>query len=262
MSTAAVQKKNEPILMKKESEEVEIDLLELAMALLEKWHFIAMCFMIGAIVLNLYSYLLVKPTYESTAKLYVVAASNDSVVNLQDLNIGTSLTKDYEELILSYPVLNDVIKNLKLDMTTEDLTGMILLENPADTRVLRVTVTSTDPVEAKNIANEVVKVAQKYLPDTMSTPEPNIAESARVAEHKSAPSNLKFTIIGGMLGLLISAGWIIFMFMMDDTIHSAEDMEKAFGIVPLTTIPENKAFNQSDDGEMTETVHRRKRGRR
>ena len=147
-------------------------------------------------------------------------------------------------------------------MTTEDLTGMILLENPADTRVLRVTVTSTDPVEAKNIANEVVKVAQKYLPDTMSTPEPNIAESARVAEHKSAPSNLKFTIIGGMLGLLISAGWIIFMFMMDDTIHSAEDMEKAFGIVPLTTIPENKAFNQSDDGEMTETVHRRKRGRR
>lgn len=256
MSTAAVQKKNETITLHKESEETEIDLLELGMALLEKWHLIAMCFMIGAVILNLYSYLLVKPTYQSTAKMYVVAASNDSVVNLQDLNLGTSLTADYEELILSYPVLSKVIKKLKLDMTTEDLTQMIMLENPADTRVLRVTVTSTDPVEAKDIANEVVNVAETYLPETMSTPAPNIAEKARVAEYKSAPSNLKFTLIGGMLGLLVAAGWVIFTFMMDDTIHSAEDMEKAFGIVPLTTIPENKAFNQSDTGEMAETVHR------
>ena len=260
MSTSAVQKKNEPILSSSEAE--EIDLLELAMALLEKWHIIAMCFMIGAIVLNLYSYLLIKPTYQSTAKMYVVAASNDSVVNLQDLNLGTSLTADYEELILSYPVLNEVINNLNLDMSTDQLTEMIALENPADTRVLRVTVTSTDPVQARDIANEVLTVAMRFLPETMSTPSPNLAEEARVAEAKSAPSNLKFTMIGGILGFLISAGWIIVMFMMDDTIHTAEDMEKAFGLVPLTTIPENKAFNQSDTGEMTETVkHYRKRRR-
>ena len=60
---------------------------------------------IGAVLFNAFAYFLIKPTYQSTAKLYVVSASDDSIVNLQDLNIGSSLTKDYEDLILSYPWL-------------------------------------------------------------------------------------------------------------------------------------------------------------
>ena len=55
--------------------------------------------------------------------MYVVSASNDSVVDLTDLNIGTSLTSDYEQLMLSYPVLDQVISDLGLDMETEDLAG-------------------------------------------------------------------------------------------------------------------------------------------
>ena len=63
----------------------------------------------------------IQPTYQSTSKLYVVSTSDDSVVNLNDLNLGTSLTSDYEELMLSYPVLNRVIEKLNLDMDYETL---------------------------------------------------------------------------------------------------------------------------------------------
>ena len=92
-----------------EDDENEIDLLDMGMALLEKLPYIILCFLIGAVLFNAFAYFLIKPTYQSTAKLYVVSASDDSIVNLQDLNIGSSLTKDYEDLILSYPVLDQVI---------------------------------------------------------------------------------------------------------------------------------------------------------
>ena len=58
--------------------------------------------------MNLYSYFRIAPTYTSVAKMYIVSASDDSVVDLTDLNIGKALTLDYEDLMLSYPVLDQV----------------------------------------------------------------------------------------------------------------------------------------------------------
>ena len=77
-----------------EDDEKEIDLLDMGMALLEKLPYIILCFLVGAVLFNAYAYFLVKPTYQSTSKLYVVSASKDSVIDLQDLNIGSSLTAD------------------------------------------------------------------------------------------------------------------------------------------------------------------------
>ena len=102
-------------------EEMEIDLLDLAYVLLDKVHYIILCLLAGAVLLNAFSFFCIQPTYQATAKMYVVSASNDSVVDLTDLNIGTSLTSDYEQLMLSYPVLDQVISDLGLDMETEDL---------------------------------------------------------------------------------------------------------------------------------------------
>lgn len=59
----------------------------------------------------------IAPTYTSVAKMYIVSASDDSVVDLTDLNIGKALTLDYEDLMLSYPVLDQVIEQLDLDKT-------------------------------------------------------------------------------------------------------------------------------------------------
>ena len=241
-----------------EDDETEIDLLDMGMALLEKLPYIILCFLIGAVLFNAFAYFLIKPTYQSTAKLYVVSASDDSIVNLQDLNIGSSLTKDYEDLILSYPVLDQVIEKLGLDMDSEGLAKMITLENPSDTRVLKITVTSTDKQQACDIANTLANVSIEYLPDTMSTSAPNIAQVARVADQKVGPSYLKYTAIGALLGALIYCLIIIVGYLMDDTIHSADDMEKYFGIVPLTTIPESDQFRTDDTEDEFGKKHNRK----
>ena len=219
-------------------EETEIDLIDLSWALLDKIHYIVLCFLIGAVIMNAYSYFLVRPTYKSTAKMYVVSASKNSVVDLDALNIGTSLTADYEQLMLSYPVLEQVINKLNLDMDSDTLAKMITLENPTDTRILNINVVSTDPKNARDIANTLMDVSVDYLPKTMSTNAPNVAQKAKLADHKDGPSYTKYTMIGALAGAFLYCMYLVVKYLMDDTIHTADDMEKYFDIVPLAVIPD------------------------
>ena len=222
----------------RKEEETEIDLIDLAWALLDKIHYIVLCFLIGAVIMNAYSYFLVRPTYKSTAKMYVVSASKNSVVDLDALNIGTSLTADYEQLMLSYPVLEQVINKLNLDMDSDTLAKMITLENPTDTRILNINVVSTDPKNARDIANTLMDVSVDYLPKTMSTNAPNVAQKAKLADHKDGPSYTKYTMIGALAGAFLYCMYLVVKYLMDDTIHTADDMEKYFDIVPLAVIPD------------------------
>lgn len=230
-------------------DEAEIDLIDLAWALLDKLHYIVLCFLIGAVLLNAYSYFLVRPTYKSTAKMYVVSASKNSVVDLDALNIGTSLTSDYEQLMLSYPVLEQVINKLNLDMDSDTLAKMITLENPQDTRILNINVVSTDPKEAKNIANTLMDVAVDYLPKTMSTNAPNVAQKAKIADRKDGPSYTKYTMIGALAGAFLYCMYVVVKYLMDDTIHTAEDMEKYFDLVPLAVIPDISGMESGKQGK-------------
>lgn len=228
--------------------EKEIDLIDLAFALLDKLHNIVLFFLLGAVLLNAYSYFTMEPTYQSTSKLYIVSASSDSVVNLSDLNLGSSLTSDYEELILSYPVLDKVADKLGIEENSDYLASMLSLSNPANTRILKITATSTDPQFAKDLANTVAEVAIDYLPSTMKTMQPTIAQEAKLALGRSGPSYTKYTVIGALLGAILYCAFVIATYMMDNTIHNSDDLEKYFGIVPLTSIPESEQFRQ-DDGE-------------
>lgn len=241
-----------PSVDSRESEN-EIDLLELGYMLLDQVHYIIFFLLLGALLLNAYAFFGITPTYESTAKLYVVSASKDSVVDLTDLDIGTSLTSDYEELILSYPVLDQVLEGLQLDMDRKQLKSMISLTNPEDTRILAMTVTSTDPQEAADIANKLAEVSVEYLPETMSTNAPNIAQTAEVSYERVNPSYSKYTLLGALLGAILFCGYVTIKYLMNDTIRNMEDMEKYFGIVPLASIPDNVIFDEWE--EKAKTYH-------
>lgn len=241
------------------SDEMEIDLVDLGLMLLDRVQYIIFFLLLGAVLLNAFAFFFIAPKYESTARMYIVSASDDSVVDLTDLNIGTNLTADYEELIMSYPVLDQVIERMELEIDSTELAKMIAISNPADTRILNVTVTSEDPELSRDIANTVVAVAIDYLPKTMGTEEPNIAQEARAALHKSSPSLFRFTLIGALLGALLYCGYVIVRYMLDDTVHTAEDIEKYFGIVPLTSIPDISMVNENHEKQKRQREKKMKR---
>lgn len=220
-------------------------MFELALMLLDNLRYLVLFFLIGAVLFNAYSYFFIHPTYESTATIYIVSASGGTVVDLTDLNIGSSLKSDYKELILSYPVLDRVSKKLDLDWTTGQMVKAIQITNPVDTRLLKLTATAETPELAMDIANALAEVAVDYLPETMSTEAPNIAQRGRLPVSKANPSYTRYTLMGGLLGALLCAAWFIFKSVIDETIRTPEEMERFFGAPPLTTIPYVGAFEQN-----------------
>lgn len=225
-----------------------IDLVELFYVLWGHAWQIILCLVLGAAVAFGVTKFLITPMYQATSSIYIVSASNNSVVNLTDLQIGAQLTADYQELLVSRPLLEDVIKNLDLDLTSGALASMISITNTADTRILKITVTSPDPQESADIANELVNQACIYLPEIMETEEPNLVEEAIPPTAKSSPSYSKNIVLGGLAGAVLCCGVLVLRYLMNDTFMTPDDVERYLGIQPLATIPEGNLgdFNQEN----------------
>ncbi|MCR5797693.1 MAG: capsular polysaccharide biosynthesis protein [Eubacterium sp.] len=229
-----------------EEEETEIDLIELFYFYRSRIVFILIAFLVGSILAGALTYFVITPKYTAQTKIYMVSPTSGSVVDLSDLNIGTSLSSDYQEMLKIRPMLEKVIDKLKLNYTTDELFDMIEVETVTDTRILTVSVTSTVPKEAMDIANALADEAVTMLPKIMDTPVPNIAEEAILPQAKSSPSLVKNTAIGGIAVMAIVLIVLTFGFVTDDTIKTDEDVEKVFGVMPLTSIPEGDMGSNSD----------------
>jgi capsular polysaccharide biosynthesis protein len=209
--------------------EIEIDLFELLFLFRTKLKAILLCAVIGALLVGLYTWFFIPPKYQATAKLYIVSASSNSVVNLTDLQIATNLTSDYKELILSRPMMESTIRNLHLDgQTYISLRNMLSVTNASGTRILHITATTLDPELSCKIANEVARLSVSWLPEVMETNEPNIAEEAVVPLHRASPSYSKNAILGALVGAVLCYCFALLQYIMDDTITSPDQMEKYF----------------------------------
>ena len=221
-----------------ETNESEIDLGDLFRFYLSKIIWIILAVVIGTGIAGAITKFAIEPKYTATAKIYMVSSATGSVVDLTDLNLGTSLSNDYIELIKTRPIIESVISDLDLDYTYRDVINMLNLSVVTGTRIINISVTSEDPEEAMKIANELARKTEQQIPVLMDTPKPNIAERAILPTVQSSPSLTRNAVIGGLIFLVALIIILTIIHLKDDTFKSAEDVEKYLGVLPLTTVPE------------------------
>jgi capsular polysaccharide biosynthesis protein len=228
-----------------QNDEVEIDIGHILSILWEKILLIIATGIIVGLAGFLVSKFLITPKYESETKLYVLNRANDSATTLSDVQLSTQLTKDYQILVTSAPVMNQVIKELGLNMKASELASTISVDTPSDTRVLQITVTSDDPKRAKDIADKVAQVSSKKICDIMKIEQVNVIEEGSLSEEPAVDTVQKWTLIGLALGIVLSCAVIIIRSMLDDTVKTTEDVEKYFDLSTLAVIPISE---EMDDG--------------
>lgn len=228
-----------------QNDEVEIDIGHILSILWEKILVIIATGIIVGLAGFLVSKFLITPKYESETKLYVLNRANDSATTLSDVQLSTQLTKDYQILVTSAPVMNQVIKELGLNMKASELAPTISVDTPSDTRVLQITVTSDDPKRAKDIADKVAQVSSKKICDIMKIEQVNVIEEGSLSEEPAVDTVQKWTLIGLALGIVLSCAVIIIRSMLDDTVKTTEDVEKYFDLSTLAVIPISE---EMDDG--------------
>ena len=136
-----------------------------------------------------------------------------------------------------WEVHEEVISNLNLPYSYSQMRSMLSVVNDNDTRMLDITVTSADPQEAADIANEYAQVASQYIADTMATDKPNIMSVALVPSNPVSPNRSRNIVLGFLLGGMLAAGIITVRMIMDDKYKTAEEIRRYTGLATLAVVP-------------------------
>lgn len=232
--------------LENKTDEIEIDLKELAKAVISKWYIILLVGIIAASAMFAYTKVVVTPMYTSSTQVYILNKPETSNLTTSDLAFATYLAKDYQKLIVSQPVLKEVITILNLNMTTKTLASSVSVTLLEDTRILQIDVVNSSPHLAKEIADTLRDAVNAKTKDVMGGIEAiNAIDEATLPVVPSSPNVIKNTLIGFIGGAGIVMLIVIILFLMDDTIKSNEDVEKYLGISVLASIPMEKGDNKS-----------------
>ena len=235
------------------AKEVEFDLLEFCYHIFDHWKLLFVSLIVCAVLSGAATKLFMTPVYEAVAKMYVLS-SRDSVVNLSDLQLGTYLASDYQEVFYTHEVTEKVISNLNLPYSASSMQKRLSLTNPSGTRILYIKFSSSSAAEAAAIANEYFKVASQYVSDVMVTDKPTLLSSALVPAAPVRPSLTKNIILGAMAGFAAAFIYLLIRFMLDDKVKTGEDITRLTGLPILAQVP---VFHQAEIAEQRRIAHGR-----
>lgn len=211
-----------------ERDEEVIDLKELFGYLIKKLLNIFVVTGVCGIAALLYSLLFITPMYESTTTLLVINTGTSA---------STSFMLDCIEVVNSGSVAADVISKTGLDYTYSDVSGMMSVNNPTNTRVLELTIRAESPELAQQLASAYAEAVQSRVSERLRVGAPEIIEAPTVNPDAVSPNTMRNAAIGLLAGFVLSCGFYVCRYMLDDSVRKIDDIERLFGIKALAAIP-------------------------
>lgn len=231
-----------------EIKEFEIDILELIRVLWKNILIIMLVAVLFGSAVFGYTAFCVEPEYQATASMYVNNSSfslgaTSFSVSTGDLSASSSLVSVYLYILESRTTLEEVIQTAGLTYTPAELRKMISTSTVEKTGAFKVTVTSNDPAEVELIANSIARILPDRIAEIVDGTTVRIVDYAIIPSQRSGPSIIKNTIIGILLGGVLSSAWIVVKYLLNDTskmmIQSVDDLRDMYpDIMVLATVPD------------------------
>ncbi len=143
-----------------------------------------------------------------------------------------------------------------LDMTYEALQGELSVAAVRDTRIISISVTDHDPYQARELANAIREEAGERIKSVMNIEAVNVVEEANIPDKKAGPNLKRSLLLGLLLGAFAVLAYFTLMFILDDKVNDAEDVERYLGLSVLGQLPIDE--NLQKMSKKKKNVHRRK----
>ena len=221
----------------KDNASIEIDVLQLLKKLWSKKFLIIFVALFFATLALLASIFLLKPTYTAKTRIYVVNQASENNITSQDLQAGTYLVNDYKEIIKSVEVLSDVLAEEKSDLSTAELSNMVSVSIPTDTRLIAISVEGQDPKEAAKLANSIRKLSSEKIKNVTKVQDVTTLEEAEVPDKPSSPNIKRNAVLGALVGAFLAIVGVLLGEVLDDRVRRAEDVEDILGLTLLGIVP-------------------------
>lgn len=213
----------------------EIDLIELLNYFKKKIGLIIIIMSAVGILGCIYTLFIQKPMYNSYTTV-ILSGSSSSSITQTDVTLNKNLISTYAEIVKSGRVLNQVIKELNLDISYELLSSGISVTSLNNTEIIKITVNNESPDMAMKIANSTASVFTKEISSLYKMDNVSILDYATINESPYNINILKQLIIYILAGLVISLGTVFIIFYFDRTIKSAEQIEQKIKLPVLGSV--------------------------
>ncbi|MBQ9772242.1 MAG: polysaccharide biosynthesis tyrosine autokinase [Lentisphaeria bacterium] len=225
----------------------------------KRWNIILFVACAVAIATSVYSKLFIKPVYRAEVTLYfgkMEEQQNENLVELgkkfgvsEQLNLGTQLTQDYQQLVEAAIIKDSVedelakrskiVKNVFYRVSTEAIKG--------NSRSMKIIVDSNDAILSQDIANIYADVFKKEVPKLVGVQNITTLNEAKLNKRPVSPNVEKNILIGFVVGFLLSYLVFIAARLLNRALWTSEEVEKSLNVPVVGTVHKDKDFALDKD---------------
>ena len=238
----------------------QVDIKRMIEIVLERIVSIVIITIIFGMITFALSEFFITPKYESSITMYVnnrkssAEEISETKTLSSDIVASQQLVPTYIEMIKSNNVLQEVCDVVK-EKTGEKFTvgkikKMLTVEAVSNTEIIRVSVRTEQSVMSREIANTIASVAPDKIQKFIERSDVRIIDKAKLSTNPVSPNVRNNTILGALLGLVLSISFILLKELFDVRVKSADDLVARFNLPVLGTIPEiNVSYDESAHDE-------------
>lgn len=238
-----------------------------------KWWLILLVAIVFGSIATVYVDSTYVDVYRSYGSIYLVS-KNEAIFEISDINYAGTMMEDYiyristEENMrnavarlpdeiravytdadISEEELEAYISRVTASMTWSSLREATSISNPEDTHYLYISVVSTDPRLSYAAANAVIGASLESLQNFFGVEEVDMDEQPRLPTGPSSAKSYQRAYLAALIGAALVIGILVILYLRDDKINTAEDVEKYLGLTVLAMIPEGDFAEFENEGE-------------
>lgn len=205
------------------------------------WHIIpiVLAAVLSVLAVFIYGAFFRKPLYQSTATLYILRqeSGNDYAYTSSDFSLALNVVSDCDYMLKSHAVLDDVIDEVGLDISYNNLAKMISTRNPEGSRILEVTVEADSPDTSKKVVDAVCRIGSAKISNAMGVDQVNVYDYGTYSNRPSNNIGLKrYALVGIASAVLVYTIYLV-QLILDDKVKTEEDVHKYLDLSVLGDIP-------------------------
>ncbi|MCM3610382.1 Wzz/FepE/Etk N-terminal domain-containing protein [Planococcus sp. MERTA32b] len=241
--------------------EETISLQDLFKTIRKRLGLIALLTILAITVAGVISFLVLTPVYQTSTEILVnQSPSETGQLTNQNIQTDLQLINTYSGIIKSPAILDQVVEEMDLDMSTAQLTDKITVSNADQSQIVNITVQDEDPAMAVDIANTTASVFENDIQDLMNVDNVTILSPAVMKENPSpvAPNPMLNMAIAAVVGLMLGVGIVFLLEYLDTSIKDQQDIEDILGIPVLGVV--SPIIEKAELGPDNKTTSRRRAG--
>ena len=205
---------------------VEINIIYLLETVLKKWWLLVVSAVVMAALGLGVAVVTTTPTYSSDMSFTTYNQEASNVVSSGDITSSVQMANTFKYILQGRTMLQRVVESCGFEITAEEISKSMTVHNQADTNIIIIRITTTDPARSYGIASGFAKCYQEVV--NYAYPNATLQmyeEPYKPVTPDASQSAMRFSVIGAIVGFAIAFIAVIITNAVRDTVQTVEDIQ-------------------------------------